>query len=91
MDTDRLEVIGLKPLRDLLGEFGGWPVVDGDTWDEDEFDWLVVVQVDSPTESSNGFINVLFASACPFQAATELSLPIEGLQHRLSLRLLDCD
>lgn len=39
MDTDRLEVIGLKPLRDLLGEFGGWPVVDGDTWDEDEFDW----------------------------------------------------
>ena len=42
MDTDRLEVIGLKPLRDLLTEFGGWPVVDGDTWDEDKFDWLVV-------------------------------------------------
>ena len=41
MDTDRLEVIGLKPLRDLLKEFGGWPVVEGATWNEDEFDWLV--------------------------------------------------
>ena len=41
MDTDRLEVIGLKPLRDLLTQFGGWPVVDGDSWDEDGFDWLV--------------------------------------------------
>ena len=41
MDTERLELIGLKPLRDLLTEFGGWPVVDGDAWDEEGFDWSV--------------------------------------------------
>ena len=41
MDTDRLEVIGLDPLRDLLKEFGGWPVVEGAEWNEDAFDWLV--------------------------------------------------
>ena len=49
MDTDRLELIGLKPLRDLLTEFGGWPVVDGDAWDEDGFDWSVV-QWRGPTQ-----------------------------------------
>ena len=51
MDTDRLEIIGLQPLRDLLTEFGGWPVVDGDAWDEEGFDWSVVqisAKVDAP-------------------------------------------
>ena len=39
MDLDRLEEIGLKPLKDLLEKFGGWPVVEGDKWDENSFDW----------------------------------------------------
>ena len=42
MDLDRLEEIGLAPLRELLEKFGGWPVVDGDSWSEDSFDWFVV-------------------------------------------------
>ena len=53
MDTDRLELIGLQPLRDLLTEFGGWPVVDGDAWDEEGFDWSVE-QCSGPTEALIG-------------------------------------
>ncbi len=41
MDLDRLERIGLEPLRELLKDFGGWPAVDGSKWDENSFDWYV--------------------------------------------------
>ena len=42
MDLDQLEKIGLGPLKEILDYFGGWPVVKGDEWDEEGFDWLVV-------------------------------------------------
>ena len=45
MDLDRLEEIGLAPLRELLEKFGGWPVVDGDSWSEDSFDWFVAFEI----------------------------------------------
>ena len=38
MDLDRLDEIGLKPLKDLLEVFGGWPVLE-DNWNEDSFQW----------------------------------------------------
>ncbi len=39
MDLDTIESIGLKPLQNVLEKMGGWPVVDGDDWDEDAFSW----------------------------------------------------
>ncbi len=42
MDTDTIEEIGLDPLVEKLRAMGGWPVVEGDDWKEDEFDWLVL-------------------------------------------------
>ena len=41
MDLEQLERIGLKPLKEILEYFGGWPVVSGDKWDEEAFDWYV--------------------------------------------------
>ena len=38
MDLDRLDIIGLKPLQDLLKTFGGWPVLENN-WDENSFKW----------------------------------------------------
>ena len=38
MDLDRLDRIGLQPLKDLLKTFGGWPVIE-DSWNEDSFKW----------------------------------------------------
>ena len=31
---------GLQPLQEILKEFGGWPVVVGDSWDESSFEWI---------------------------------------------------
>lgn len=35
-----IEKVGNAPLADLLKEMGGWPVIEGDAWDADKFDWL---------------------------------------------------
>ena len=34
---------GLQPLQDILKEFGGWPVVVGDSWEESSFEWTEVI------------------------------------------------
>lgn len=35
-----IEAKGLDPLRNILKQLGGWPVVDGDSWEEENFDWM---------------------------------------------------
>lgn len=35
-----IESVGNNPLSSVLKEFGGWPVIEGDDWDESKFDWL---------------------------------------------------
>lgn len=38
MDLDRLEEVGLEPLKSLLTFLGGWPVLD-ENWNEEDFKW----------------------------------------------------
>ena len=38
MDLDKLESIGLAPVKSLLQTLGGWPVLESD-WDENTFSW----------------------------------------------------
>lgn len=42
MDEDRIESIGLEPLKRMLTELGGWPVLEED-WQEDQFSWIDTV------------------------------------------------
>lgn len=35
----RIENEGTKPLFEILKKVGGWPVLDGDKWDESTFSW----------------------------------------------------
>ncbi|CAL7951571.1 unnamed protein product [Xylocopa violacea] len=39
MNKTVIEEQGLKPLLDILKNLGGWPVLEGDQWDEDAFNW----------------------------------------------------
>lgn len=39
-----IEQRGIKPLADILESYGGWPVVKGDLWSEDSFNWLDMIK-----------------------------------------------
>lgn len=39
-----IEQRGKAPLLDLLNEYGGWPVVSGDKWQDAKWNWLDVLK-----------------------------------------------
>jgi len=43
MDLDKIEEVGLDPLKTMLKQMGGWPVLEGNTWDETKFNWIDTV------------------------------------------------
>ena len=43
MDLDKIEEVGLDPLKKMLNKMGGWPVLEGDAWDEGKFNWIDTV------------------------------------------------
>nr|XP_053637449.1 neprilysin-4-like [Cherax quadricarinatus] len=40
MNTEAIEALDAKPLLDLLQELGGWPVLEGDAWNDTGYDWV---------------------------------------------------
>ncbi|XP_045509587.1 neprilysin-2 [Colias croceus] len=43
MNRTAIEARGIQPLLDMLRNLGGWPVLDGDNWDERSFSWTDAV------------------------------------------------
>ena len=41
--TALIDQNGAQPLLDLLQHLGGWPVIDGDSWDEESWDVVEVL------------------------------------------------
>lgn len=39
MNKTLIEKDGLKTIRGILRQLGGWPVLEGDEWDAGDFDW----------------------------------------------------
>lgn len=39
MNKTLIEADGLTTIKEILKEMGGWPVLEGDMWNEGEFDW----------------------------------------------------
>ena len=62
-ETNQTEV-GLKPLKNILDLFNGWPVVKGDSWNEGNgLDiWDISVQL-----KQKGISSDYFATSIPFQ------------------------
>ena len=42
MDTNMLDQEGSEVILNIIEEIGGWPVLQGDNWNPDEFDWQKV-------------------------------------------------
>ncbi|XP_026818473.1 neprilysin-2-like isoform X2 [Rhopalosiphum maidis] len=40
MDTEKIEKQGLTPIKEMLKGFGGWPVLEGNNWNDTEFTWM---------------------------------------------------
>ncbi|XP_057330759.1 neprilysin-2-like [Microplitis mediator] len=43
MNKTYIEEQGYAPLMDILKKLGGWPVLEGDTWNDHESDWTTIV------------------------------------------------
>ncbi|XP_035221572.1 neprilysin-2-like [Stegodyphus dumicola] len=40
MDLERIQQKGSEPLKKVLKDLGGWPVVEGENWNETSFEWI---------------------------------------------------
>lgn len=40
MNKSEIERRGVEPILNILQELGGWPVLDGDKWNEKDFTWV---------------------------------------------------
>ncbi|XP_035217910.1 neprilysin-2-like [Stegodyphus dumicola] len=45
MCIERIERDGSEPLKEILRDLGGWPVVEGSNWNETSFDWMDTVSL----------------------------------------------
>lgn len=40
MNRTAVEALGLRPMKEILSSYGGWPAVLGQDWNETEWDWI---------------------------------------------------
>ncbi|XP_026683285.1 neprilysin-2-like [Diaphorina citri] len=39
MNVKNIEILGLEPMKRMLQDLGGWPVLEGQNWNEETFSW----------------------------------------------------
>lgn len=63
LDETAIEKLDATPLKSILKQLGGWPVVEGDAWKEEEFNWSN--QILKHKELGLPFNNLLQIEATP--------------------------
>lgn len=43
MFKELIEKQGLEPLKEILKELGGWPVLEGEDWKDNNFNWTNII------------------------------------------------
>ncbi|CAL4139655.1 unnamed protein product, partial [Meganyctiphanes norvegica] len=56
MNTEFIERRGLFPLKKILTKMGGWPVVEGDVWDESMFTWYKTIYISIELGMPTGYL-----------------------------------
>ena len=63
MDVDAQDKLGMAPLKDILAKVGGWPVVEGEKWDGEDFNvWDQSVEFNKLGYSSDIFAEIFIYS-----------------------------
>lgn len=44
MNETVVEMEGLRKMKDILRDIAGWPILEGNNWVENEFDWKRITQ-----------------------------------------------
>lgn len=44
MNRTAVEAFGLRPFKEILQQIGGWPVIEGEQWNETAWDWIESIQ-----------------------------------------------
>lgn len=60
MNLERLEELGVRPMLDTLKSFGGWPVLEGEDWVSEGYQWWE--QVYKASEGGFGKNNIVYIS-----------------------------
>ena len=60
MNLERLEEVGVQPLLDTLKKFGGWPVLEGEAWVGEGYQWWE--QVYKMSDGGFGKNNIVYLS-----------------------------
>lgn len=45
MNRTAVEAMGLEPFTKILRQMGGWPAVEGEQWNEQDWDWIKKVRI----------------------------------------------
>lgn len=48
-------LVGITPIVEILDKYGGWPVIKGDAWESDDWEWLET----SRRISNDGLIDLI--------------------------------
>ena len=40
MNDDKIEALRLKQINGIIQKIGGWPIIEGEKWNESDFDWI---------------------------------------------------
>jgi predicted metalloendopeptidase len=63
MDEEKQDAIGVKPLMEILSKLGGWPLLEGDAWDGEQFNiWNLSIKLKHLGLSSDYFASVGIAN-----------------------------
>nr|WBW70058.1 venom protein [Lampona murina] len=60
MDEESIENAGSEPLKKIIRNLGGWPVVEGSEWDESNFDWIEALIASRKLGCNHNIFMILF-------------------------------
>lgn len=90
MDEKSIEKRGIQPLIDLTKSYGGWPVIEGNQWNEESWNWYdvytrmfsegldlsLLFELEIAPSFTNSTVNRIYVCVFHCQCTIPLALPL---------------